>query len=190
MEKKILYFAYGANMDGGMIKAITGNDHLVGRPAILEGFKLGVQRIDQVPRDVEVSLRNTWGDDFKTYVIYPEEGAKVKGTVWELSQLERKAVQNWELVEDEVGPRLAWYKQTFVSQVITPDGAVIEDLETEILGDGQEIDSAIAVDSLDYNPYLMRPEDMWRIAEDDLKAFLERQNKTEEGSVRGQEVKP
>ncbi|MCL5432650.1 MAG: gamma-glutamylcyclotransferase [Patescibacteria group bacterium] len=180
MDNKILYFAYGANMDKGMIRAITGNDRLVGRPAILDGYEIGIQRIDQTPKDVEKLLRNSWGDDFKTYVIYPRLGAKVKGMVWELTETERRLVRNWEFVEKEVGPRFSWYKQVLIDRVSTPEGGTIEGLETEILGDGQEIDGTIKVDGLNYEPYLMNPGEMWRIASEDLKSFLEREGRKKE----------
>ena len=37
MDKKILYFGYGANSQREMMEAITGNKNLFGKPGVLRG---------------------------------------------------------------------------------------------------------------------------------------------------------
>lgn len=175
MEKKILYFGYGANSQREMMEAITGNKNLVGQPGILEGFKLCVQKINQVPDSVfpnspaavspKQILKESWGDDFETYIIKPgKETDEVKGTVWELTPLERELVRDWELVD------FGWYKD-LKGEAVTADGKIV-DVQTEGLREGQEIDREI--DGKNYPPFLNRLEDFQRVAEKSRKEYLER----------------
>lgn len=110
MENKILYFGYGANSRKEMMEAITGNKNLNGQPGVLRGFKLFVQKMNQVPDSVfpgapapispKVILKPNWGDDFETYIVKPAgEKDEVAGTVWELTSLQRELVRDWELVD-------------------------------------------------------------------------------------------
>lgn len=79
MEKKIFYFGYGANRDPKMMEAITGKKNLVGRPAVLKGYSLCVQRLDQVPDTIAPSapapvsprtiLKDNWSPTFTSYII-------------------------------------------------------------------------------------------------------------------------
>ena len=72
MEKKILYFGYGANSQREMMEAITGNRNLKGQPGILRGYTLCVQKLSQVPESVRKILEKSWGDNFETYIIKPD----------------------------------------------------------------------------------------------------------------------
>ncbi len=95
MENKILYFGYGANSRKEMMEAITGNKNLIGKPAVLSGFTLCIQRLDQVldtilpsapvPISPRKILDESWGNTFTTYMIKPKEDSEVEGTVWELT---------------------------------------------------------------------------------------------------------
>lgn len=135
--KKIIYFGYGANRSLEMMQAITGNTDLVGYPAVLKGFKLCIQRLDQTPIKVQKILRQSWLDNFESYIIAPgEEKDEVLGTIWELTSLERELVRNWELID------MGWYKD-MVIKVTTQDGRKI-DAQTEGLRDGQVVDRKVS----------------------------------------------
>jgi len=171
MEKKILYFGYGANSQREMMEAITGNKNLAGQQGILRGFKLCVQRMDQVPDLPKRILKDSWGDDFETYIIKPgEETDEVMGTVWELIPLERELVRDWELVD------FGWYND-IEGKAVTKDGQEVE-IQTEGFREGQEVDRE--VDGKNYKPFLNRLEDFQRVAEKARKEYLER-TKMQEG---------
>lgn len=167
MEKKVLYFGYGANRDLRMMAAITGNANLVGKSGILKGFRLCVQRLDQIPDTIlstapaPISPRQTildagWDNSFKSYTMKPgSESDIVSGTIWELTPLERELVRNWELID------FGWYQDRTDIMAKTLDYQNIK-VETEILGDGQEIDRE--VDGRNYNTWLLSPEDFKRNA--------------------------
>src|SRR3990170_7671433 len=105
MRETVLYFGYGANSRREMMEAITGNPHLVGHPAALKGFRLCVQRLDQVPEAARKILRDHWPESFESYIIKPgSESDEVAGTVWDLTPLERELVRDWELVD------VGWYQ--------------------------------------------------------------------------------
>lgn len=169
----VLYFAYGANSDPRMMEAITGNVNLVGEPAILNDWELGVQRLNQIPDTVfptapvpispRAEIAKHWGEDFETYVIRPAQGKKVHGTLWKLIPEQRELVRDWEMVD------FGWYKDAMV-KVETPDGLL--EVQTEVLGDGQEIDRV--VEGKDYPPFLNDLADFVRIAEKSRKEYFQR----------------
>lgn len=165
MNSKILYFGYGANSQREMMEAITGNKNLVGQPGVLRGFRLCVQRMDQVPESVKKILKESWPDSFETYIIKSgEETDEVVGTVWELTPLERELVRDWELVD------FGWYKDADVKVAV--DGNNEVDAQTEILGEGQEYDRE--VNGKDYPSFLNRLEDFQKVAEKARNEYLER----------------
>lgn len=154
--EKIFYFGYGANRTPEMMSWITGKDDFEGKPAILEGWNLCIQGLDQVPKvavptstgpqSFQEHLRGEWGDNFKTYVIRPGQGG-VAGTLWKIEPEDRKLIRNWERVG-------FWYKEVKV-RVKTENGEEIEAV-SECLGDNQSFDREI--DGLDYNPFLLSRE--------------------------------
>ena len=173
---KVNYFGYGANRDQKMIAAITGlsETELEGRgyPAILEGYSLALQRLDQVtdvvaegmptsPRDV---LAENWGEDFTSYVIVSNPEGKVAGTVWELTPEERERIRDWELVD------LGWYED-YEAEITTPEGERISVIG-EKLPDDQSIDHR--VDGMNYETWLNDPEMFERVATRVRKEFDER----------------
>lgn len=158
MSGKVLYFGYGANRDPRMIAAITGRPaaELTGSPAVLEGYSLAVQRLEQVPDTVVQSapvplsprgMLKDWGEDFTTYVIHPSKDGKVSGTIWELTTEERELIRDWELVD------FGWYKDC-EGRAKTEDGKEVPVI-TEMLGAGQQIDHE--VDGLHYETWLNDP---------------------------------
>ncbi len=181
MENKVLYFGYGANSQREMMEAITGNENLVGRTGVLKGFKLCIQKMNQVPdtvfptSPVKISpkkiLEDNWGEDFETYIIKPGDITdEVAGTIWELTPRERELVRDWELVD------FGWYKD-MNGKAIAQDGQEVL-VQTEGIREGQQIDRE--VDGRDYEPFLNKIEDFQRVAEKARRAYIERQ-RTKEG---------
>ena len=158
--EKVFYFGYGANRTPEMMSWITGRGDFEGKPAILEGWDLCIQRLGQVPkvtvptstgpRSLQEHLRNEWGDDFETYVIKPGKD-KVMGTLWEIEPGDRELVKSWERVG-------FWYKEVRM-KVKAESGEQIEAV-SECLGDNQAVDRE--VDGLDYKPFLL-PREVFRI---------------------------
>ena len=105
--------------------------------------------MDQVPDLPKRILKDSWGDDFETYIIKPgEETDEVMGTVWELIPLERELVRDWELVD------FGWYND-IEGKAVTKDGQEVE-IQTEGFREGQEVDRE--VDGKNYKPFLNRLE--------------------------------
>lgn len=177
MAEKILYFGYGANSRKEMMQAITGNKDLVGHPAILKGYKLCVQRLDQVPEAPQKILRESWPDNFESYTIKPGgESDGVHGMVWELIPLERELVRDWELID------YGWYKD-MEGKAVTEEGQEIQ-VVTEGLRKGQEVDRVIG--GKEYEPFLNRLEDFRKVADMARREYLEKLQ-TQEGASVGQE---
>lgn len=174
MESKVLYFGYGANRDQKMMEWITGTKELKGTPAVLKGYKLVVQRLDQIPDEVlptapaPYSARHNvaanWAESFTSYTIKEDSESEVHGTLWELSQQDRDLVRDWELID------FGWYKDLNV-KVKTEDGKELE-VQTEGIGDGQEYGRE--VDGTDYETWLNPPAEFERIATKSRQEYFER----------------
>ncbi len=170
MEEKILYFGFGANRDPRMMVAITGNENLVGRPGVLIGYKLCVQRLDQIPDPARTKIRASgWLDTFESYTIREALEGEVHGIIWELTPQERELVRDWELID------FGWQRDIY-TVAFTEDGQAL-DIQTEGLRKGQEIDRE--VDGENYETWLEPPEDFERIA---IKAREEYFARQKEGS--------
>lgn len=173
MEKKILYFGYGANRDPKMMEWITGNKNLVGKPGILKGYKLCVQRLDQIPDTVAPTapapysaranvISGGWPETFESYIIKKDAQGKVHGTIWELAPQDRELVRDWELID------FGWYKDITAE---TTDGKKVT-VETEGLREGQKIDRE--VDGKNYETWLQPPKDFERIATKSRQEYFDR----------------
>ncbi len=163
MEQKILYFGYGANRDPKMMEWITGNKDLVGKPGILKGYALCIQRKDQVPDEVSITapaplsarqLLDNWPETFESYNIKKDSTGEVYGTVWVLTPQDRELVRDWELID------FGWYKD-IATKVQTEEGQILE-VQTEGMREDQQFDRE--VDGKNYETWLQPPEDFKRIA--------------------------
>lgn len=187
MEAKALFFAYGPTRDIRVLRALTGNQTLVGREAVLKGYKLGLQRLDQVPsvrtvapKSPQEILRESWPDSFEFHAVLPDEkGEGVAGTVVELDPQEAELFRDFELID------LNWYKNGR-GKVITSDGQELE-VNVPILGDGQKISRE--VDGINHDVWFnCKPEDFIRVAEKSKREFFERMGLTPEGKVMSETV--
>jgi hypothetical protein len=151
---KIMYFGYGANRDLKAMETTVGSDKLVGRPAVLKGYSLCVQRMDQVPDTIfETSpvpispralLKETWPDDFESYTIKPDPQGEVSGMVWELTPEEMAFVEDLEMYA------LGWFIG-IKAEATMKDGTRIP-VQTEGLREGQEVDRV--VDGINYETWV------------------------------------
>lgn len=185
MEAKSRFFAYGPTRDIRVLRALTGSQTLLGHEAVLKGYKLGLQRLDQVPsvrtvapKSPQEILKETWPAGFEFHVVLPEEkGEGVAGTVVELTPQEAELFKDFELID------LNWYKDG-KGKVVTSDGQELE-VNVPVLREGQEISREI--DGINYDPWFnCKPEDFIRVAEKARREFFERMGQTPEGKPRSE----
>ena len=96
MDKK-LFFGYGANRNRSKIKQVIGRDPGEGVGAILEGFSLYLQDLDQIPERVRADLQKIFGGSFKAYTIVKGKGF-VMGVIWALTDEDLEKIKEWEYV--------------------------------------------------------------------------------------------
>ncbi len=167
MNEVVHYFGYGTIRDPKVIAAILGKSQIALHciPAILEGYDLAVQRLDQVPDIVSQKapshisprdlLNKSWSEDFTSYVIKPNLKGRVAGVIWEMTPDEFERMRAWELID------YGWYED---SQGVakTTDGQLIP-VRFHSLGARQAVDRI--VNGLDYETWLGRPKEFIKIAE-------------------------
>lgn len=93
----IYYFGYGANRERARIREVLGKEPQGGYGAVLEGFDLGYQILDQIPQKPQEVLRNAWGDRFKCYTLRRGKGLAV-GVIWEMDQADLEIMKKWEFI--------------------------------------------------------------------------------------------
>lgn len=176
MAEKILYFGYGVTRDPQMMAAILAKSEteLVGIPATLEGYKLVVQRLDQVPDTINHNapkpisprtiLKGSWGNDYVSYEIWQESEGKVSGTVWELTPDERERIRDWELND------FGWHEEC-EGRAFDAEGNAINVIAERIISD-QAYDHE--VDGINYETWLDAPEKFMVVAEKARREYDER----------------
>jgi len=97
---KTFFFGYGSYRDKKKIAEIIGKDPEGGEPAVLEGYLLAVQTLDQIPGSARAVLQKVWGDQFRAYTIRKSPGIVV-GTVWIIDQEDLNKIKEWEFVEEQ-----------------------------------------------------------------------------------------
>lgn len=175
-SNKILYFGYGANRDLEVMRITTGNKQLTGTPAVLKGYSLCVQRLDQIPNTVldtapvpispRALLKETWPDDFESYTIKPDPEGEVSGMIWELTPEEMDFLMDLEMYD------FGWFKGISAEAALKDGTKVI--IQTEGLREGQEIDRV--VDGLNYETWVHDRELHIKSAIKARREFLERTN--------------
>lgn len=96
MEKK-LFFGYGANRNRSKIRQVIGRDPGEGVGAILEGYSLYLQDMEQIPERVRADLQKIFGNSFKSYTIVKGKGF-VLGVIWAITDEELEKIKVWEYV--------------------------------------------------------------------------------------------
>lgn len=97
MANTVYFFGYGANRDYYKLKEILGKEPKGGKGAILEGFDLAYQTLDQIPEVPRSFLQKVWGDIFRSYTLKKGTGC-VSGVVWELEPEDVEKLKEWEFV--------------------------------------------------------------------------------------------
>lgn len=108
--KTVQYFGYGPAADPDVIAAIIGRRPLLTRPAILKGYKLGLQSLNDIPNKkipglpftARELMRILWKKDapsgFKMYVAHKGPG-RIRGAVHTIRDSDMGAMRDWELVD-------------------------------------------------------------------------------------------
>ena len=63
------FFGYGVLSDRYIIKEIIGRDPGVGKSAVVEGYQLAYQVLDQIPLQIRSFLEKVWGSAFRAYTL-------------------------------------------------------------------------------------------------------------------------
>jgi hypothetical protein len=127
------FFGYGADQEEDMILAISGERPKIIGKAILPGYELRIQNLNEITTkhgNPQELLRSVWGDDFKSYVIIPKPGAQVEGVLFKVSLKSRNQIDSWELIQ------MRWYKRIFVKVRLPGSNRLIK-AETQVLVPGQ-----------------------------------------------------
>jgi hypothetical protein len=99
----INFGAHGPLADRRVMSAIIGHE-INGVPATLEGYKMGVQGLDDIGvQGVIDVLGKAWGEGFEAYVLVPAEGENpppINLVVYQLTRLDYDKVRAFELVDD------------------------------------------------------------------------------------------
>jgi hypothetical protein len=179
ISETLLYAGYGANRDLEMITAIVGDAPKVVGSVAIQGVELCVQTQDQITRDISDTapaplspkqvIDRAWGEKsgFETYAIRPQQSSSVNATLFELTQMQRDLIAEWELVE------FGWYNQMSVS-VVLEDGSQVQAV-TEGFAEGQDVDRVI--DGNNYETFLADPVAMFSTAEKARLDYLEQLEK-------------
>jgi hypothetical protein len=94
-QNKTYFFGYGAYRDAQKIGKILGHVPPSCTGAIVGGYSLFYQTLEQIPAPAGTILKNVWGSDFKAYTINPGAGI-VAGVLWEIDQTDLNAIKEWE----------------------------------------------------------------------------------------------
>lgn len=92
---KVLFFGYGAYRNKGKISQVLGHNPGEGVGAVLEGYVLVYQTIDQLPESLREFFRGVYGNDFRAYTIRKGEGV-VSGMLWEINDEDLVTLKKWE----------------------------------------------------------------------------------------------
>ena len=96
-EERILYFGYGLNRSPDFLEALLGRvPELHEADAVLNGYELLVQSLDELPEAAQQNIAESYGRDFVSYVICKSGGKYVRGSIWSITPSELRILNNWE----------------------------------------------------------------------------------------------
>lgn len=93
---KCLFFGYGSNRNRSKIRQIIGRDPGDGVGAIVEGYSLYIQNLEQIPEPAQSDLKNTFGD-FRAFTMRAGRGI-IAGIIWSITPEELEVIKQWEYV--------------------------------------------------------------------------------------------
>jgi len=154
--RKIYFFGYGSYRSREKIREVIQRDPEGGHGAVLEGYKLAIQVLDQTPEKVRPTLERVWGKDFQAYTLR-RGGGGVAGVVWELTEEDLAKIKEWEFVGS--------WREIITASVKIANGETIS-VVTEKVPDNQPIKEL--ADGFNYRANLNRE------GRRDLKEFEEK----------------
>ena len=123
---KMFSYVVKENIEG--IRALLGRRKLVYEDAVLQGYELCVQRVEQVSDSVPLSsplnvsprklLEKTYSPDYELYTIRPHTGVTVSGIIWYISPEEYEVWREIELIDYGLS-------EDITAKAITENGDVI-----------------------------------------------------------------
>ncbi|MFA6017044.1 MAG: hypothetical protein WC744_03080 [Patescibacteria group bacterium] len=161
---KVFFFGYGAYKDNYRLAEIIGKPPEGGEGALLEGYDLGVQNINNIPKEPKEILAKVWGNNFQAYTMKKGSGY-IQGRIWLLDEEDLQKIKEWEFIN-----KSDWRELVSVT-VKTSDGKTISTI-TDKSKDKYEIDKF--VDGLNYEPNLNREGKKYYSEEDEYKIELMR----------------
>jgi len=161
---KVFFFGYGAYKDYYRLAEIIGKNPEGGEGALLEGFDLGVQNIDNIPKEPREILLKVWGNNFQAYTMKRGTGF-IQGRVWLLDEEDLEKIKEWEFIN-----KSNWRELTNVT-IKTSDGKTISAI-TDKSRDQYEIDQF--VDGLNYESNLNLEGKKYHSEDDEYKIELMR----------------
>jgi hypothetical protein len=156
--RKVYYFGYGANREPEMVYAITGRRPKVIGTAVLDGYRLGVQTLRQIPSagaNPRRIVHRAWGSAFRSYTIEADPESDVAGTLFKISLHDRHLLDTWELVAE------GWYDKQDITVTLKKSGKAYH-AETQVMGREQR--PSYVVNGLNYHPWLQPKHRFLRLA--------------------------
>lgn len=130
----MLYFGYGATADAEIMAAIIGHSpELIGK-AVLRGFELHVQTMDEIilPPATKQLLLDTWGKDFRSYGLrQAESGTSVEGVIYNIDDKDLVYLDDWEMVAR------GWFMNIKAEAILKDNEKKITDVVVHILAEKQ-----------------------------------------------------
>lgn len=161
---EIIYFGYGANKDYFKLREILGKEPKGGEGAVLQGFNLAIQTLNDIPDQAKNILNKVWGDNFQSYTIKPGTGM-IEGRVWILDQEDLEKLKEWEFVGNN-----SW-KEFITVTVTNSDGKTITALTEK---SREEYGIKKLVDGLNYEANLNKEGKNYYSKKDEYKIELMR----------------
>lgn len=93
------FFGYGANRDVRRMEFILQIRPEGGYGAILTGYRLGYQTLDQIPEPAKSVLTKVWGKNFRAYTLKKGSGM-VNGAIWHLDKAGIEKIKEWEFIDN------------------------------------------------------------------------------------------
>jgi hypothetical protein len=138
---KILFFGYGSNRSKQKIREALQRDPGQGIGAILHGFTLNVQSLNQIPPEVQKFFQQIYGNDFKAYTIKEGKGI-IAGVIWQITNEDLEKLKKWEFV----GP----YREIIEVEVTTTYDEVVKAYTEKSL---DSCPTTFVVDGLTYDVF-------------------------------------
>lgn len=162
---EIVFFGYGANKDIYRLTEILGKEPEGGDGALLSGFNLATQDLEQIPEKPKNLLEKIWGEKFQAYTLTRGQGF-VQGRIWKLSADDLEKIKEWEFVGK------GGWRELITVEVVNSDGKKIVAL-TEKSSDSYQISEI--VDGLNYPTNLNKEGKRYYSKEDEGEISLMRE---------------